>query len=170
MLEHPDNHFQLQLLQAQLSAASDRQPEVGWPGGEIRRYRDDLHVMAPLPAISADDWCHEWRAGEPLTIAELHGRLSACRTTGEGIAARFIDKPMQVRPRSGGERCRPSHRRHSQLLKVLFQEQGIPPWQRERLPLIWYDGGLVAVGDLWVCEGFQARPDEPALQLEWQPL
>jgi tRNA(Ile)-lysidine synthase len=38
---------------------------------------------------------------------------------------------------------------------------------RDRLPLIWCGDELAAVGDLWICEGFQAPAGVPGLRLEW---
>ena len=74
---------------------------------------------------------------------------------------------LEVRFRTGGERCRPSGRGQSQRLKKLLQEVQLPPWRRERLPLLYLDGELAAVADLWLCHGF-----EDALsgrRIDWQP-
>ena len=38
----------------------------------------------------------------------------------------------------------------AQRLNQLFQEAGIPPWIRERVPLIYLDAQLAAVGGFWV--------------------
>jgi len=46
-----------------------------------------------------------------------------------------------------------------------LQEAGVPPWQRQRLPLIFVDDDLAAVADHWVCAPYAARPDEPGLQV-----
>ena len=42
-----------------------------------------------------------------------------------------------VQFRQGGERFRPMDRAHSQELKKLLQQAGIPPWERDRLPLLY---------------------------------
>ncbi len=65
-----------------------------------------------------------------------------------------------VRFRSGGERAKPRERHHSQTLKKLLQEYGLAPWLRDRVPLIFRGGILVAVGDLFVtAEGPSAPPN-----------
>jgi tRNA(Ile)-lysidine synthase len=63
---------------------------------------------------------------------------------------------IHVRFRLGGERCRPIGRTHSQTVKKLLQEYKVEPWMRNSLPLVYSEDNLVAVADLWVCEGFQA--------------
>ncbi len=56
--------------------------------------------------------------------------------------------------RSGGERCKPVGRVHSQSLKKLLQEYRIPVWERDTLPLVYQGEHLLAVADLWICDGF----------------
>jgi tRNA(Ile)-lysidine synthase len=54
------------------------------------------------------------------------------------------------------------------LLKKLFQENAIPPWERTRIPLIYIDNALAAVADCWDCEPFAAVAGEPGLVIQWQ--
>ena len=50
----------------------------------------------------------------------------------------------------GGERFKPLYYKYNRPLKKWFQETGVPPWLRDRIPLIYKDDELVAVGDLWI--------------------
>ena len=43
----------------------------------------------------------------------------------------------------------------------------MPPWLRDRLPLIYADGELAAVGDVWLSGDWQAQPGEPGYRLHW---
>jgi tRNA(Ile)-lysidine synthase len=52
-------------------------------------------------------------------------------------------------------------------LKKVFQEQGIPPWERQRIPLIYIEEKLAMIPGLWVCEPFQAGPGEPGVLITW---
>ncbi|TVR61406.1 MAG: tRNA(Ile)-lysidine synthetase, partial [Candidatus Competibacteraceae bacterium] len=65
---------------------------------------------------------------------------------------------------------RPVGRRHSQELKKLLQEAGIPPWERERLPLVYRDEALLAVVGLDIAADHAAAPGEPGRCLVLQPL
>ncbi len=76
---------------------------------------------------------------------------------------------MTVRFRRGGERCRPAGREHHHALKKLFQEAGIPPWGRERMPLVYVGETLAVVPGLCVCHPFEARSGEAGLTIEWRP-
>ncbi len=157
------SEVQLAQLLALLDAADDRQPCVRWPGVELHRYRDALlPLVLPAPPLPGAVAPFAPPGPQPLAGA---GQLLAQATVGSGLRA---DCRYELRPRRGGERCRPLGRSHSQSLKKLLQEAGLPPWWRERLPLLWCGGELAAVADLWVCEGYAAAAGEPGWQLQWQ--
>ena len=72
-----------------------------------------------------------------------------------------------MRFRAGGESLKPHPGRPRKRLKDLCQEAGVVPWMRERLPLVFVDGRLAAVGDLWIDEEFAVPPGQPALKPVW---
>jgi tRNA(Ile)-lysidine synthase len=74
----------------------------------------------------------------------------------------------QLRFRQGGERMRPAGRGGSRSLKKILQELALPPWLRDRVPLIYAGDELVAVADLLIAEGWQAKGDSEGWQLQWQ--
>ena len=74
---------------------------------------------------------------------------------------------VEVCFRGGGERCKPVGRNGSNTLKKLFQEYGLEPWLRNRVPLIYIQNQLAAVGDLWVCEEFSVAAGEQGIVLQW---
>ena len=169
---------------AQGGAREDAGPLVHWPGAEVRRYRDDLYLMAPLPDIPASggvswdpfsilpnpgDFSRQGAESTPVTLdLATAGVLLAQPATGAGLdAAKLRAGRITVDFRRGGERCRPVGRAHGQSLKKLFQEYTVPPWWRERVPLIYLDGVLAAVGDLWLCEPFAAGEGAPGIRVRW---
>ena len=165
------------ILREAVAAGPDRQPVVGWPGGEVRRYRGALYAMAPLPPMTLGGACDPnarwpWTPDQPLHLDI--GSLEASAVRGTGLAARLIETPdpdcgLWVRFRRGGERCRPLGRSHTQTLKRLFQEQGVEPWLRDRIPLVFVGDRLAAVAGRWVCHDFAAGPAEPGWALRWTP-
>jgi tRNA(Ile)-lysidine synthase len=74
---------------------------------------------------------------------------------------------VTIRPRRGGERLQPDCRRPRRSLKNLLQEAKVPPWQRERLPLMFCGEDLVWVPGVGVDCAYQAGRDQPALRPEW---
>ncbi|RYV02182.1 tRNA lysidine(34) synthetase TilS [Shewanella sp. OPT22] len=51
---------------------------------------------------------------------------------------------------SGSTICHPDFRHKPRQLKKLWQELEVPTWERNRVPLIYYNEQLVAVVDLWI--------------------
>ncbi|NIR30656.1 MAG: tRNA lysidine(34) synthetase TilS [Gammaproteobacteria bacterium] len=164
----PPTTAQMQhVMEDVLGARSDAQPVARWPGVEIRRYRDRLYASSPLsahdPAIVLT-----WDLSTPLALPG-GGALEGEDANGRGLSVAASAPPaVEVRFRQGGERCRPAGRGHTHALKKLLQEAAVPPWQRDRLPLVYVGGRLAAVGDLWVCESFRAGPGEPGKILHWR--
>ena len=70
-------------------------------------------------------------------------------------------------PRGGGERLKLAPHRPQRTLKSLLREAALPPWQRERLPLLFCDGMLAwAPGIGWDCR-FAAQDGEAGIVPEW---
>ena len=148
-----------------LHAAPDAEPLVCWGDVRLRRYRDRLY-LDDVHEEGDPSRCLDWRPGHPLVLPG--GQLSAVAAQGEGVAARHLpDAPLQVRFRQGGEALRPAGRREHHTLKHLFQEAGVPPWERARAPLIYRGDALLAVAGYWVNAEFQARADEPGMRFMW---
>jgi tRNA(Ile)-lysidine synthase len=148
-----------------VNAKYDSTPLVHWPGAEVRRYRDLIHAMHPLPVHDSSQILI-WDKDIPLTLPNGLGRLMATPVKGKGIkAALWQTLPITMRFRQGGERCRPVGRKENHELKKLFQESGIPPWRRDRIPLVYLGEQLAVVADLWLCEPFQADPEEIGIEI-----
>lgn len=148
-----------------IDVAHDKISCVRWPGAELRRYRDLLYAMPPLAPHDPNARL-AWDMQAPLTLPDAT-QLTATPTHGAGIKKSLLGGgAVSVCFRQGGERCKPAGKKHTRELKKLLQEQGIPPWQRERVPLIYIHDQLAAVGGLWVCQSFNAAQDEVGLQIE----
>lgn len=131
-------------------------------GARLRVYRNKVSVeRAAEGAFSPVEWKGENR------IALPGGELRFRRVRGKGIALK--NKPLLLRTRAGGERLQPDPRRPSRTLKNLFQEHGVPPWQRKRLPLLFCGGELAWVPGMGADVRFLARHREPGVVVEWRP-
>jgi tRNA(Ile)-lysidine synthase len=80
-----------------------------------------------------------------------------------------------VRRRGGGETLKPAKSASTQSLQHLCQSQGVLPWLRDALPLVFAGDAprdaprneLIAVADLWMDARWCAAPDEPGLAIKW---
>jgi tRNA(Ile)-lysidine synthase len=132
-------------------------------GATLRVYRGEL---LPDSATPAEFSSREWNGEPRLKLPALGGELRFRKARGKGIALEH--KPLSIRLRSGGERLQPDPRRPRRTLKNLFQEAGVPPWERERLPLLYRGDDLVWVPGLGIDARFQAPPGARGLVPEWR--
>lgn len=152
-------------LQRMVFARADANPLLVYKGAHVRRYRGCLY--AELAPHRRDLAPREWDIAAPLRLS--WGELRAVPAHGDGIAfAALTAKTVSVRFRTGGERCRLPGREHHHTLKHLFQQWGVPPWQRADTPLVYIDGALAAVGGYCVCEPYVATAGEESLRITWR--
>jgi tRNA(Ile)-lysidine synthase len=110
-----------------------------------------------------------WRGERRVAIPALGGVLVFRRVRGRGIDPRALEEtPMMLRLRSGGERLQPAADRPRRTLKNLFQEAGIPAWQRSRLPLVYDGDALVCVPGIGVDVRYQVSNDRPGFVAQWE--
>jgi tRNA(Ile)-lysidine synthase len=133
-------------------------------GARLRVYRGKIvqdraaHAFTSIP----------WKGESKLPIPQLGGELRFRTARGKGIAASA--KPLRVRLRSGGERLQPDPRRPRRTLKNLFQEAGVPPWERNRLPLLFSGDDLVWVPGLGIDARYQAGKNAFGVLPEWRRI
>lgn len=147
-----------------LPVRPDAEPLLAWPGGEFRRYRDGLYAGARLPPLP-EDYAVKWDGRSVLELPAGCGRLlpvGPLRAT--------------VRLPRGGERLRPAGESHHRSLRALAQREGLPPWVRQRLALLYVDGELHSIAGRWHaehkprCEYIQSwsTAELPGLPLSWR--
>ncbi|OGT20921.1 MAG: hypothetical protein A2V90_07660 [Gammaproteobacteria bacterium RBG_16_57_12] len=165
----PDHRHLQQIIDTVLMASWDAEPCVHWPGAEVRRYRNRLYAMPPLTAHDVRQVI-PWDLRQPLELPGLGKRLVCRPGIGQGIKQSLCaGREVTVRFRQGGERCRLPGRTESHRLKHLLQEQGVPPWRRERIPLIYVGGDLAQVAGYWTCEPFLAGREDAGLAVSIEP-
>lgn len=163
----PDTARLMQIQFEVLHAAPDRSPEVSWEGVVVRRYRDRLYALKPQAAVDIN-MVLPWDFSRHLPLPD-GGSISANPTYGRGIKSSLcLQQGVTVRYRRGGEQCQIAPYGATRSLKKLLQENGVPPWEREHIPLIFAGEQLAAVADYWVCAPFQADSDEEGISFIWQ--
>jgi tRNA(Ile)-lysidine synthase len=156
-----------ELRTALLEAHPKSHAIVRWPDGEGRVFRDALYLGVPLPPGSRPDYAA--RIGGVGAWTGPEGRIEWAPAHGaDGLPESWLAEGLTLRFRAGGERFQPRGRPHHHSLKDLFQESGVVPWMRERVPLLYRGTTLVAIGDLMVSadvDGVSAH--EPRFRVLW---
>jgi tRNA(Ile)-lysidine synthase len=142
-----------------INARGDAKSCVSWSDVEVRRYQDDVYAMDAL--VQHDVGTHIfWDCKKDLQLPANMGLLSCKKVVGKGVRQDVIKEPLKVAFRQGGEACRLLNRQGTHQLKKLFQEWQVPPWLRDRVPLIYIADKLAMIVGFGVCEEFAAREDE----------
>ena len=153
-------------LTEMLRQLASRAARVAHDGAELRLYRNEVH-LTPKEAIRSFPPIR-WKGERRIEIPG--GELRFTRVRGAGIDCAAIgDAACSIRPRSGGERLQLHPRRPRRTLKNLFQEAGVPPWERERLPLLYCGDTLVWAARLGIDERWRASSGSYGWVPEWRP-
>lgn len=163
-----------EMLRQFRTALPDGHVEFRHDGRVVRQYRGELRVSgaddqddaaAGTPAVT------QWRGESRLRLPAFGGEVAFRERSGAGIdAARLGKAAVTFRTRRGGERLRLAANRPSRTLKNLFQEAGIPPWDRDRMPLLYCGEDLVWVPGLGVAVAYRAGKGRPGLEPAWHPV
>ena len=154
-----------EIIDSVVQARKDAAPKLLSQGIRWGRFRKRLYLLTAASDYGAVKEDLHWHI-EQLLVMPDGSRLSCKKMLGQGLVV-AAGQSVTVRTRRGGERCQPVGRQHSNSLKKLLQEFNLEPWWRDRVPLLYMGEQLVAVGDLWVCEGYQAAPNQQGIGIHW---
>lgn len=166
-----------EMLRQLESPHADRDVAIRHDGRTLRRHRDLVALVdAPAPVMneaSASEARIElrWEGESRIDCPALGGSLSIhpVRDPGHpGLGGDLLRaQDLVLRRRAGGERLRTRAGGLHRSLKNLFQEHGIPSWQRPNLPVLWASGRPVWVAGLGPDADFIMHSGERYL-LHWE--
>jgi len=165
---------QLAQLQWQLSADDNKNPVVKVGQYFFRRYRKELYLTLEYKDISSWQTTVDFSTKKeeriilPDNIGELNFSVAEYKNTVTMQLSQskvtilqkiVLAKPEQkviIRFSHNNPRCLPDYRQRSRPLKKVLQELDIAPWQRKRIPFLYYDDILVAAIGHFVCQNFKS--------------
>ncbi len=165
----PDSSRMDEMLRQLCEAGEGAQIRITWQDWQLRCYRDQAYVMPVLlPAIA---FAIVWQGEAELTLPASHGALHFERVTGQGLSlAKLQNNIVMVRPRQGSASIQLAYARPRQSLRNLLQQQSMPPWQRELLPLLYLGDELVCVPGVANAADYVALASEEGVLVSWQCL
>lgn len=149
--------------------APPRQPLLEF----LRQLRSS--AAASAPRLQRRDWCLQRHGGTVYLLpdprpfvppAPRHVREGEC-VEFHGVGRVTISAPPGAESelilafRQGGERLRLPGEAHHRSLKTLLQSAGVPPWWRQRVPLLFSGSRLLSAGGLW-------RASDTRADLTWE--
>ena len=164
----PPNTRKLEeILRQILVARSDSQCYVSFGNTEIRCFQGSV-IVQPRKSLINSNHIYPWCGEKILILHDLEGTIRFIETENQGIDPEKIHHaPAIVRLRKGGERFKPHCNRPHRSLKNLLQEATIPPWQRNKLPLLFCDEKLVWVPGIGIDCEFQVKSGKIGIVPVW---
>jgi tRNA(Ile)-lysidine synthase len=166
-VEPPTTRRLNEALRQIFGAKADHLPSIVWGDYALRRYRQRVFLTDAHPPRL--EGTRHWRVA-PDSRVDLGPNLGALRWAAQigGIDAQRLPETLTVRRRDGGENLKPGVQARTQSVQHLCQSQGVLPWARDALPLVFANGALIAVADLWLDARWCVAPLEEGLAVVWE--
>jgi tRNA(Ile)-lysidine synthase len=151
-----------QLLSQLAEAKTDSRIRLDWGDWRVEQSAELLYFV---PADDVEPFQYHWQSfPAPLHLKPLALALQVQALSNEslkkghlGVRPPNADEQVVVRSRRGGEKCWPDYRERATELKKVFQELNLPRWQRDRVPLVFYNDQLVAAVGLFCDRRFASK-------------
>ena len=118
----------------------------------MRRFRDQVWLL-PEQGRLVEPQTVDW-VGEQMRLGPGLGSVRRKKAPGGIDPGRWEQGRVRIAYRHTGLRCRPAGRSGTRSFKKIAQDFGIPPWQREILPIVYIDGVPAAIANCCTCEPF----------------
>jgi tRNA(Ile)-lysidine synthase len=151
----------LEFLDQLARASVDSSAEMCWREWRIKHYDRQIWLqdISTYLACGRQDWISgsSLDLGSGLGSLHLHG------------AATDIPAGWQVDGRRSGERIHLNRLAARQTLKECFRACGIPPWLRSAIPILYWEGEPVAIGDWLIADRMKKWLKSNRVDYLWQP-
>lgn len=145
-------------------ARQDAEPVCRLGLVEVRRYQGALWVVPRIANLAGQQY--SWSYPATFELPESLGRLQVMEGQGQ-IRPPEPDEKVTVRFGLQGT-LNIVGRHRSRSSKKIWQELGVAPWMRERIPLVYYNDQLItAVGCFITPEGF-IGDELVGIAIDWQ--
>ncbi|OWO81098.1 tRNA lysidine(34) synthetase TilS [Photorhabdus luminescens] len=144
-------------------ARIDAEPRLQFGKYDVRRYKQKLWLIPQWQSLR--EAIIEWDICNTLVLPDRLGELN------------IADHGIQVRGPASNERVTIRFgvqgmisivgRQHSRHSKKLWQELGVAPWLRERIPLLYYNEQLIAALGVFVTKESEAEEGREMLTISW---
>lgn len=145
----------------------DAEPQLLLGNNVVRRFRQRLYLLTHMQDISQIEL--SWDGENKLELPDWLGQLSLTTDPEQPSCRIRAPKPNEdvlVRFSAHGD-IRIVGRKHSRSIKKLWQEFAVPPWQRGRIPLIYFGHTLIcAVGVFITLEG-EVKDERSVWSVVW---
>ncbi|WP_413530842.1 tRNA lysidine(34) synthetase TilS [Rahnella inusitata] len=161
---------QLQMIWNEVALSrEDAQAQLRLGALTVRRFRQRLYLLPEFQPLK--DVVLSWDPVQSLTLPDGLGTLSIASSPVARVENSFFRQPrageiVSIRFQAHGNIEKVGRDRARQA-KKLWSELGVPPWQRDRIPLIYYNEQLIAAPGWFITRQALAEDHETQWQVIW---
>lgn len=144
----------------------DAEPQMRLGNYHVRRYRQWLYLLPRMQDIGS--LVLAWNGLKPLILPDNLGQLELGEQGIEVLAPDKIDHVTVRFSAPGSSAISIVGREHSRPIKKLWQELSIPPWQRRRIPLLYYGETLIAAVGIFITAEGKLKEGYPVWHICWK--
>jgi len=148
-----------------INSQPDAKPSISFSEYAFRKFQENLYLIKTHSKINVPNDLM-WNPVAPLKLPGLGVQLKIQKTAAKGLDKKLLNESLTVSFRKGGEKFHPADRQHSQSLKKLLQEAGVPPWERDVIPLVYFNDVLIAVSGLWLSKDYSVDEVESGWRVD----
>lgn len=141
----------------------DANPILQIGSWQVRRFRERLYLLPPQPPLP-DKIC--WDLTADLQLPADLGILACSASEGSHVRAPTADQIVTIRFGLRG-RVAISNVGRARVKKI-YQECQVPPWLRDRLPVVYYDEIPISIPGILVTAEATPTTGESGFYLEWR--
>jgi tRNA(Ile)-lysidine synthase len=140
---------------------------ITWQTWQMRCFRDHVYVFPATHAV--ESFSIVWQGEAELALPASHGKLNFTRVMGQGLSLEKLRQGVvSIRTRQGSESIQLDGLRPRQSLRKLLPQEGMPPWQRELMPLLFSGDELVWVPGVAAAAAYAAQAGEEGVLINWR--
>ena len=163
----PDSSRLAEMLRQLCEAGAGAQIRITWQDWQLRCYRGKACALPVL--LPAENFTIFWQGEAEVSLPASHGVLQFERATGQGLSlSKLRQDTVSIRSRLGKESLKLDGARPRQSLRNLLQQQGVPPWYRTLLPLLYCGDELIQVPGVASAAAYLAQEGEAGVLLRWE--
>lgn len=147
-------------------ARDDAEVRIDHAGISLVRHRNRVYIET-LPQ-DPEAWRVAWHCEQDVDLGGARGRVRFDSVVGQGLDASLArEGEWHFGPRAGGERIRLATDRPTRTLKNLLQEEGMPVWQRQNLPLLFQGENLAWVPGVGIAVEYACKDATQGFLPSW---
>jgi tRNA(Ile)-lysidine synthase len=155
---------QLDQVLQMIHSKEDAQPQLSWGENIIRRFNQKIGIYKVFPKKDLEEIL--WDGKTTLLLPQQIGAINFSLAAG-GLKPPSKDEKIFIRWKKPSFKFKIAGHKHHKDYKSLMQDFHIPPWERDRIPLIYFNDTCVALANYAISDDRKQNPLEIGLHINW---